>query len=240
LFFEPYTDNADNNGLLAPDMFPQGIMEERIQKADQKGLQVAVHAIGDKANHIILNIFEKVMKSNPKRDRRWRIEHAQHLIPEDMIRMGKMEVLASVQPYHLVDDGQWAEKRIGSSRVHLSYPYKSLLDQKVQLVFGSDWTVAPLDPISGIFSAVTRSTLDGKNIRGWVPEEKITVSEALRAYTLNAAFSEFSENTKGSIRKGKLADMVVLDKNLFETDPIEIGDTQILMTLFQGRIVHKK
>jgi hypothetical protein len=157
-----------------------------------------------------------------------------------MIRMGKMEVLASVQPYHLVDDGQWAEKRIGSSRVHLSYPYKSLLDQKVQLVFGSDWTVAPLDPISGIFSAVTRSTLDGKNIRGWVPEEKITVSEALRAYTLNAAFSEFSENTKGSIRKGKLADMVVLDKNLFETDPIEIGDTQILMTLFQGRIVHKK
>jgi len=240
LFFEPYTDNADNEGLLAQDMFPQEIMEERIQKADQKGLQVAVHAIGDKANHIILDIFEKVMKSNQKRDRRWRIEHAQHLIPEDIIRMGELEVLASVQPYHLVDDGQWAEKRIGSSRLRFSYPYKSLLDQKVQLIFGSDWTVAPLDPISGIFSAVTRSTLDGKNIRGWVPEEKITVSEALRAYTLNAAFSEFSENTKGSIRKGRLADMVVLDKNLFETDPIEIGETQILMTLFQGRIVHKK
>ena len=240
LFFEPYTDNADNEGLLAQDMFPQEIMEERIQKADQKGLQVAVHAIGDKANHIILDIFEKVMKSNQKRDRRWRIEHAQHLIPEDIIRMGELEVLASVQPYHLVDDGQWAEKRIGSSRLRFSYPYKSLLDQKVQLIFGSDWTVAPLDPISGIFSAVTRSTLDGKNTQGWGPEEKISVSEALRAYTLNAAFSEFSENTKGSIKKGKLADMVVLDKNLFETDPIEIGNTQILMTLFQGRIVHKK
>ncbi|MFW6124008.1 MAG: amidohydrolase [Acidobacteriota bacterium] len=240
LFFEPYTDNANHQGLLVSDMFPEGKMEERIQKADKEGLQVAVHAIGDKANHIILNIFEKVMKSGQKRDRRWRIEHAQHLIPEDIVRMGELEILASVQPYHLIDDGQWAEKRIGSSRLGYSYPYRSLLENKAKLAFGSDWTVAPLDPILGIFSAVTRSTLDGKNPQGWVPKEKISVQEAVEGYTSTAAFAEFSENIKGSLKKGKFADMVVLDKNLLKIDPFEIKDTQILLTLFDGRIVYKK
>jgi predicted amidohydrolase YtcJ len=240
LFFESYTDNADKKGLLASDMFPEGKMEERIQKADKEGLQVAVHAIGNKANHIILNIFENVMKLGQKRDRRWRIEHAQHLIFEDIVRMGELEVLASVQPYHLIDDGQWAEERIGSSRIRYSYPYRSLLENKVKLVFGSDWTVAPLDPLSGIFSAVTRSTLDEKNTQGWVPEEKISVLEALKGCTINPAFAEFSENIKGSLKKGKLADMVVLNKNLLKLDPFEIRDTQILMTLFNGRIVYKK
>lgn len=240
LFFNHYNDDVSNKGLLVSDMFPEGKMEERIQKADKEGLQVAIHAIGNKANHIILNIFEKVMKSGQKRDRRWRIEHAQNLIFEDIVRMGELDILASVQPYHLIDDGQWAEKRIGSSRVRYSFPFKSLMENKVRLAFGSDWTVAPLDPLSGIFSAVTRSTLDGKNPHGWVPEEKISILEAVKGYTINAAFAEFSENIKGSIKKGKLADMVVLDKNLEEVDPFEIRDIQVLMTLFNGRAVYKK
>jgi len=240
LFFEGYSDNVENKGLLAPDMFPEGKMQERIQKADQKGLQVAVHAIGNKANHILLNILERIIKAGQKRDRRWRVEHAQHLIVEDIARLGELNVLVSAQPYHLIDDGQWAEKRIGSSRLRYSYPFNSLLENNVKLVFGSDWTVAPLDPLAGIFSAVTRSTLDGKNPQGWVPEEKIFVEEALKAYTTNAAFAEFSESFKGSLKKGNLADMVVLDKNLLEVDSFEIKDTQVLMTLFNGRIVYKK
>jgi len=240
LFFESYTDDAENKGILVSDMFPEGKMEQRIQKADEAGLQVAVHAIGDRANHIILNIYEKVMKSGQKRDRRWRIEHAQHLIFDDIVRMGELDVVASVQPYHVVDDGQWAEKKIGSARVRYTYPFRSLLDNRVKLAFGSDWTVAPLDPLSGIFSAVTRSTLDGKNPNGWGPEEKINLHEAIKGYTINAAFTEFSENIKGSIKKGKQADMVVLSKNLFEINPFDITKAQVLMTIFNGRIVYKK
>jgi len=240
LFFESYTDDADNKGILAPDMFPQGKMEERITKVDEAGLQVAVHAIGDKANRIILDIFENVMRIRKKRDRRWRIEHAQHLMREDIIRMGRLGVMASVQPYHLIDDGQWAEKRVGPSRVRSSYPFKSLLENKVKLTFGSDWTVAPLEPLLGIYSAVTRRTLDGKNPHGWIPEEKISVREAIKAYTVNAAFAEFSENIKGSIKRGFLADMAVLDKSLFNRDPIEIKDVQVIMTVFNGRIVFRR
>jgi len=240
LFFEKYTDDAGKKGILAPDMFPQGKMEERIKKADDAGLQVAVHAIGDKANNIILDIFEDIMNSSEKRDRRWRIEHAQHLMTEDVIRMGRLGVIASVQPYHLIDDGQWAEKKIGLSRVRFSYPFKSLLKNKVMLAFGSDWTVAPLEPLLGIYSAVTRRTLDGKNPYGWIPGEKISVREAIRGYTVNAAFAEFSEDIKGSIRKGFLADMVVLDENLLDREPVEIKNVQVIMTVFNGRIVYQR
>ncbi len=240
LFFESYTDDAGNKGILASDMFPEGKMEERIQKADAMGLQVAVHAIGDRANNIIISLFEKVIRSGEKRERRWRVEHAQHLIPQDIIRMGKLGLIASVQPYHLIDDGQWAEKRIGPSRIRRSYPFRSLLKNKVRLAFGSDWTVAPLDPLLGIFSAVTRSTLDEKHPEGWIPEEKISVQEALLSYTYNAAYAEFSEGVKGSIEKGKVADLVVLDKNLFERDYSDIKDAQVLMTLFNGRIVYQR
>jgi predicted amidohydrolase YtcJ len=240
LFFDPYADDMQNKGILAPDMFPEGKMEERIQKADEAGLQVAVHAIGEKANHVLLDLFENVMGAGKKRDRRWRVEHAQHLIPEDINRMGRLRVMASVQPAHLIDDGQWAEKRIGSSRARNSYPFYSLLKNNVMLTMGSDWTVAPLDPILGIYAAVTRRTLDGKNPEGWIADEKISVAQAVQGYTINAAKAEFSEDLKGSIETGKMADMVVLDQNLFEIDSIEIKDVQVLMTLFNGRIVYQK
>jgi predicted amidohydrolase YtcJ len=240
LFFDPYTDDPTKRGLLASDMFPEGIMERRLMEADRSGLQVAIHAIGDKANHMILDIFEKVMRVNADRDRRWRIEHAQHLLPEDIERMKELGIIASVQPYHAVDDGRWAEKKIGKQRAQYTYAFRSLLDAGVLLACGSDWTVAPLNPLTGIFAAVTRQTLDGKNPGGWFPEQKITLEEAIKGYTLHAAYTEFSEHKKGSVEVGKLADLVVLDQNLFEIPPEKILEAKVLMTIFDGKIIYEK
>lgn len=240
LFFEPYSDNPSGRGILHSHMFPPGIMEKRILKADLAGLQVAVHAIGDKANHIILDIFEKAILKNPSRDRRWRIEHAQHLLPEDMERIAKLDVIASVQPYHAVDDGRWAEKKIGPERCRTSYAFESLRKKGAVLACGSDWTVAPLNPLTGIYAAVTRRTLDGRHPRGWFPEQKISLEEALRGYTLNGAYAEFAEKEKGSIARGKLADLVVLDKNLFEIAPEKIRGAEVKMTVLGGKIVFQR
>jgi len=240
LFFEPYTDNPEKTGLLYSHMFPEGIMEKRLMQADKAGLQVAIHAIGDKANHIILDIFEEVMTLNGARDRRWRIEHAQHLIPEDIERIAKLNVIASVQPYHAIDDGRWAEKKIGHKRAKYTYAFKSLLEKGTVLACGSDWTVAPLNPLTGIYAAVTRQTLDGKNAEGWIPAQIISLEEAIRGYTINGAYVEFSEDIKGSIEKGKLADFVVLNQNLFEIPPEKIKETKVQMTIFNGKIVYRK
>jgi predicted amidohydrolase YtcJ len=240
LFFEPYSDNPDQRGLLYSHMYPEGIMEERIMKADRAGLQVAVHAIGDKANHIILDIYEKAIRENKPRDRRWRIEHAQHLLPEDMKRMAKLRVIASVQPYHAIDDGRWAEKKIGIERCRTTYAFHTLMEDGVVLACGSDWTVAPLDPLTGIYAAVTRCTLDGKNPEGWFPEQKLSLEEAIRGYTINGAYAEFSEKSKGSVEKGKWADLVVLDQNLFEISPEKIPQTRVMMTVLNGSIIFKR
>jgi predicted amidohydrolase YtcJ len=239
LFFDPYTDDPSKRGLLVPDMFPEGIMEKRLMEADRAGLQVAIHAIGDEANHIILDLFENVAAKNEKRDRRWRIEHAQHLIPGDFERFGKLRVIASVQPYHAIDDGRWAEKKIGKERCRHTYAFRSLFESGTVLAFGSDWTVAPINPLTGIYAAVTRRTLDGKNPDGWFPEQKIVLEEAIKGYTLNAAFAEFSEHLKGSLEEGKLADVVILDQNLFDISPEKILETKILMTVLDGEIVYK-
>jgi len=239
LFFDSYSDDPSKRGLLVADMFPEGIMEKRLTAADQAGLQVAVHAIGDEANHIILDLFEKVMEKNEKRDRRWRIEHAQHLIPEDFERFGKLRVIASVQPYHAIDDGRWAEQKIGRERCLHTYAFQSLLESGAVFACGSDWPVAPINPLTGIYAAVTRRTLDGNNPDGWFPEQKIAMEEAIRGYTLNAAFTEFAEHLKGSLEEGKLADVVILDQNLFEISPEEILDTKVVMTVLDGEIVYK-
>jgi len=239
LFFKPYEDNPKNTGLLSSDMLPEGTIKKRLMKADEAGLQVAVHAIGDRANHIIIGLFEDIVDKNVVRDRRWRIEHAQHLLDEDIERMGKLNVIASVQPYHAIDDGCWVEKKLGTKRASKSYAYKSLFDKGVITVFGSDWTVAPLNPLTGIYAAVTRRTLDGKYPEGWIPEQKTSIMEAIKAYTLNGAYAEFSENVKGSIEKGKFADLVVLDRNLFEIPAEDMLRTQVLMTVFNGKIVYE-
>jgi len=237
LFFEPYTDDPRVSGIFAADMFPEGIMEQRIRAADTAGLQVAVHAIGDKANAVLLDIFEKVIAQNGPRDRRWRIEHAQHLRPADMERMARLGILAAVQPYHAIDDGRWAERKIGPERCRTTYAFRSLLDKGVRIAAGSDWTVAPLDPLAGIYAAVTRRTTDGKNPDGWYPEQKISLEEALRAYTTDGAYAEFAEGSKGAIKAGFLADLVILDRNLFEIPAENISDVRVKTTIVAGRTV---
>jgi predicted amidohydrolase YtcJ len=236
-FFEPYSDNPKTSGLLAPQMFPEGIMEKRVDRADKDGLQAAIHAIGDKANFIMLGIFETVAARNGPRDRRWRIEHAQHLRPEEIKRFGELGVIASVQPFHAIDDGRWAETKIGKERCRTTYAFKSLLDAGVTLALGSDWPVAPLNPLIGIYAAVTRQTTDGKNPGGWFPEQKLSLEEAIKGFTLNGARAEFAEGEKGSLAEGKLADLVVLDQNLFEIAPEKIKDIRVDLTVVGGKIV---
>jgi len=239
-FFGPYTDDPKTKGLLHGQMYPEGIMEKRVLTADRAGLQVAVHAIGDRTNAIILDIYEKAAAQNGPRDRRFRIEHAQHLRPPDIARFGRLGVIASMQPYHAIDDGRWAEKKIGPERAQSTYAFKSLLEKGARLAFGSDWPVAPLDPIQGIYAAVTRRTIDDKNPKGWVPEQKVSLEEAIQGFTSGGAFAEFAEMSKGSIEPGKLADLVVLDKNLFEIPPEEIRNAKVRMTILGGRIIYKK
>jgi len=239
-FFAPYTDDPKTSGLRHGQMFPNGAMEKRLLAADAGGLQVAIHAIGDQANAIILDMFEAVEARNGARDRRFRIEHAQHLRAADIARFAKLGVIASVQPYHLIDDGRWAETKIGAERVRWTYPFKSFLDNGVTLACGSDWPVAPMDPILGIYAAVTRRTLDDKNPEGWVPEQKIPLEEAIKGFTINGAFAEFAESLKGSVSAGKRADLVVLDRNLFEIKPEEIREAKVVLTLVDGEVVFRR
>jgi len=237
LFFEPYADAPNMTGLFHSDMIPEGVMEGRIRAADAAGLQVAVHAIGDRANAVLLDVFERVITQNGPRDRRWRIEHAQHLRLEDMERMAKLGIIASVQPYHAIDDGRWAEQKIGRERCRTTYAFRTLVDKGVRLAAGSDWTVAPLDPLAGIYAAVTRRTTDGKHPEGWYPEQKISLEEALRAYTAEGAYAEFAETSKGLIKQGFLADLVVLDRNIFEVPAEKIGEARVRTTIVGGRVV---
>jgi predicted amidohydrolase YtcJ len=240
LFFEPYLDAPKTSGLPSDEMFPEGRMLDNILSADKAGLQIAIHAIGDKANKIILDMFAEVEKRNGARDRRLRIEHAQHLRPEEIKRFGAERVIASMQPYHAIDDGRWAENRIGPNRAKGTYAFRSLLDAGATLAFGSDWFVAPMEPLMGIFAAVTRRTLDGKRPQGWVPEQKITVAEAVRAYTTGSAYASGDEKLKGSIEVGKLADLVVLSADIFKIDPVEIEKTKVVMTIFDGKVIYER
>ena len=240
LFYEPYTDAPNTSGLANEEMIPESKMYQHIVDADRAGLQVAVHAIGDRANHTVLNMFEEAENSNGARDRRFRIEHAQHLRPDDIPRFAKLHVIASVQPYHAIDDGRWAEKRIGAERAKTTYAFRSLLDSGAVLAFGSDWHVAPMEPIMGIYAASTRRTLDGKHPDGWIPEQKITVADGIRAYTWGSAYASFDENIKGTIAPGKLADMAVLSSDLLTIDPVQIEKAKVVMTVFDGRVIFRR
>lgn len=236
-FHQHYTDKEDDKGFF---IHPENDLYEWISAADKANLHIMVHAIGDSAVHTLLNIYERVIKENGLKDRRLRIEHAQHLLPEDIARFAELDVIASMQPYHAIDDGRWAEAYIGAERIKTTYAFNSLIDAKAKLAFGSDWAVAPASPLLGIYAAVTRRTLDNKNPNGWVPEQKITVEQALKAYTQNAAYASFDENTKGSLAVGKLADFVVLSENILTIDPIEIKEVHVLQTYVGGNLVFEK
>lgn len=232
-FDEPFADSPKDRGLLVN---PPEKMYEWISAADKAGLQVMVHAIGDRAIGLLLDIYERVEKEDGARDRRFRVEHTQHPRASDIPRFAQLEVIASMQPYHAIDDGRWAEQFIGK-RIATTYAFRSLLDAKARLAFGSDWFVAPATPLEGIYAAVTRRTLDDKNPDGWVPAQKITVEEALRAYTVGGAYASFDEARKGTLAAGKLADLVVIDRDLFNIPPEEIRNARVLTTVVGGKVV---
>ncbi len=238
LFFDPYDENPNTRGL-ATDVVLDGRLERWSIEADKAKLQLSIHAIGDSANSLVLSLFEKIVQNNPSWDRRFRIEHAQHIHPKDFVRFKKLNVIASMQPYHAIDDGRWAEKRIGKERCKTSYAFRTFIDNGVKLCFGSDWNVAPLSPILGIYAAVARQTLDGRHPEGWFPEQKISVAEAIECYTINNAYAEFAENEKGSITPGKFADLVVLSDDIFTISPEKIKDVKVLMTVLGGKVIYR-
>jgi predicted amidohydrolase YtcJ len=228
----PFADAPNDTGLFVNT---PGDLYTWTSGADQAGLQVIVHAIGDRAIRTQLDIYERVEREDARWDRRFRIEHLQHIAPSDIPRVASLGVIGSMQPYHAIDDGRWADKVIGPLRAKTTYAFRSLLDAGARLAFGSDWFVAPATPIEGIYAAVTRRTLDDRNPGGWVPAQKITVEEAIRAYTQGAAYAEFAEKEKGTLATGMLADFVILDRDLTKIPPETIRDTKIVMTVVGGK-----
>jgi predicted amidohydrolase YtcJ len=236
--FAPYEHERNSSGIF---LQPLSRLRDNVVAADKAGLGVAIHAIGDEGNAELLDIFAHAIKTNGPRERRFRIEHAQHLRPEDYSRFAKLGVIASMQPYHIIDDGRWAEGRIGKKRCESSYALRSLLDVGAKVAFGSDWSVAPLNPLLGIDAAVNRRTLDGKHPEGWFPKQKITVAEAIEGYTLTSAYAAFQEKDLGSIEVGKLADFVVLSRDILApAERNNIAQTEVLVSVISGRIVYER
>jgi predicted amidohydrolase YtcJ len=236
-FYEPYSDEPGTAGLLTSDTTE---LRQWIGSADGAGLHVIVHAIGDRANDWLLDVYEETAAANGPRDRRFRIEHAQHLSPDAFARFSAQGVVASMQPFHAIDDGRWAEKRIGPERIRTTYAFRTLLDHGAALAFGSDWTVAPIDPVLGLYAAVTRRTLDGANPEGWVPEERVGVEETLRAYTSGGAFAGFMDGRTGLLVPGAYADLVVLDRNPLAMDPAGLESVQVDLTMVEGETVYQR
>ncbi len=228
---EPYSDEPGKSGVLLHD---ERELEELVLLADKSGFQVGIHAIGDKANHILLNIYDKIQKLNPERKRRNRIEHCSVLRESDIPRFAKSGTVASVQPCFWSSDKKWLEQRLGKERMKGAYPFKSLLGSGVTLAFGTDWPVESLNPMLGVYSAMTRDVGAYCN----TPLQKLTVEQALKAYTLGSAYAEFQEQEKGSLEVGKLADMVVLSKDIFNIPPEEISEAEVEMTILGGKIVY--
>jgi len=236
-FYKPYLDAPNSTGLQVTDTI---LLRKWVLSADSAGLQVACHAIGDRANDWILKVYDEAEKRRPNTDHRFRVEHAQHLTQDAIERFARLRVVPSMQPFHAIDDGKWAAKRLDSPRLKRTYVFKSLLESNATLTFGSDWPVAPLDPIAGIYAAVTRRTLDDKNPGGWFPEQKITVEQALRCYTVNNAWAGFQEQKTGKLKAGMLADLTVLSENLFSIAPENIRNTKILLTVVNGKEAFKR
>ncbi len=236
-FYEPYDDAPGTSGLVVTDTAE---LARSIVASDSAGLQVVIHAIGDRANDWLLDAFKQAREANGERDRRFRIEHAQHLTREAIRRIAADGVIPSMQPYHAIDDGRWAQKRIGPERIKTTYAFRSLLDEGARLAFGSDWTVAPIDAQAGVYAAVTRRTLDGANPDGWVLEEKISVAEAMTAYTADAAYAAHLDAVLGTLSPGKYADLVVLSDDIFAIDPAALADVEVELTVVEGEVVYQR
>jgi len=250
-FFEPYDHMPDERGSWRRLMVDEAgeYDPERfysyMQQADEAGLQLTIHAIGDEANHLLLNMLERLIEDNGEKDRRFRLVHAQVMQDEDIERLGELDVIAEVQPIHASDDMRWMEERIGSERSEGAYAFNSILESGAVLSFGTDWpgTAAAeyhISPMYGLYAAITRKTMTGEPEDGWFPEERISMEEAIRAYTLNTAYANFEDDIKGSITPGKLADITVLDQNLFEVEPMELPDVEVLYTIVDGDIVYQR
>jgi predicted amidohydrolase YtcJ len=232
LFHDPYTDDPRTRGVR---VMPLAELREAVLAADRAGLHVTVHAIGDEANDDILDVYAEVEALNGPRDRRFRVEHAQHVAPTTIPRFAKQKVIASVQPYHAIDDGRWAVKRIGEKRLNGTYAFGSLITSGATVTFGSDWPVAPLSPLAGIHAAVMRQTIDGANPDGWLPDQKVTVEQSLTAYTSANAYAGFQEDRLGRIAPGFLADITVLDSDPTIIDPERLPDVEVLRTIVGGQ-----
>jgi predicted amidohydrolase YtcJ len=232
LFREPYTDDPHTRGVRVMQLDE---LREKVIAAERAGLHVTVHAIGDEANDDILDVYAEAVKLNGERDRRFRIEHAQHVRPATIPRFAQQKVIASVQPYHAIDDGRWAVKRIGEKRLNGTYAFASMMKSGATVTFGSDWPVAPLSAMEGIYAAVMRETIDGANPTGWLPDQKVTVEQSLVAYTVNNAFAGFQDDRAGRIAPGFLADIVVLDRDPTRIGPETLPQTQVLRTIVGGR-----
>ena len=250
-FFEPYSNDSSNRGRWRPLMvnekgeFVEGKFLGYMLDADRAGLQLTVHAIGDEANNVLLNYLDELNKQNGKRDRRFRLVHAQVLALADFKRLGQLGVVAEVQPFHLSDDMRWMEERIGRERTKGAYAFRSIQASGAVLSFGTDWpgtsaSEYPINPMLGLYAAVTRQTLTGQPVAGWFPNERISIQEAIRAYTYNTAYANFEEQSKGSIAVGKLADLTVLSKNLLKLAPKEFLTTDVLYTIVGGKVVYQK
>ena len=236
-FFEPYADDPKTSGLL---LHPVPDLERMIREADAAGFQLAVHAIGDRANALVLEAFEKAAAANGPRDRRFRIEHAQVVRKPDLPRYKALNVVASIQPSHCIDDMRWAEKRIGKTRCRDAYNFRSFTAAGIPVAFGTDWSVEPLDPRLGLYAAVTREYPEGGPAGGWFPEERIALDDAIDLYTRGSAYAEFAERDKGTLEAGKLADLVVFAADLFGLEPRGILATPVDLTVVGGRVVYER
>jgi len=232
---EPFSDNPASSGLA---MMPFEEFRNMVIKADKMGFQIGVHSIGDKGNNWTLNAFEAAQQLNGRRDSRHRDEHAQTLQQSDIPRFAQLGVIASMQPTHCISDKKFCIKRIGPERAKGAYAWKSLADAGAALAFGTDYQVEPLNPMEGLYASVTRKDRLGEEGNGWYPDQKISMEDAIRYYTLGAAYAQFMEDRKGMIKAGYLADIVITDKDLLTIPEGEIMKTKVDYTITGGKIVY--
>jgi len=235
--FEPYNDNPSTSGVLVIKLEE---LEKMVLEADRRGFQIGIHAIGTRGNHLVLDIYEKAIQLNGRRDSRHRIEHTQILTEEDLPRLARLGVIASMQPSHCITDKRYAEDRLGKKRCRYAYAWRSVLSAGAHVAFGTDAPVEILNPMDGLYAAVTRKNRGGESGNGWIPQEKLTMEEAIELYTLGSAYASFEEELKGSIQPGKLADMAVLSQNLLEISEDKIQETEVVYTIFDGRVIYER